>query len=280
MPSIDVNTNYLSLVLQNQLTSTTKLLNSSMEKLSTGKKINHAADGAAQLAISSKMQAQISGTKIAQENTQQGKLMLDQADSSLQQINENLVKLRDLAVQASNGTLSSDERAILQIEAQGYIDQINAIAKDTEFSGLTLLDGSLTDLKLQVGANKGDTLDISKAFTDASASAMGLTSTVLNTAFSSATNASKFIETVDAAVTTTSTKLATVGAYSNSLDSTLEALAVRQINYEASNAEIIDVDYAAEMSKYVQLQVLQQAQISLVSQANMMPSYALSLLQG
>ncbi len=278
MPSIDVSSNLLSLVIQNNLSKTTRLFESSMEKLSTGKKINHAADGAAQLAISQKLQAQISGTTIAQENVQQGKLLLNQADNSLQQINENILKIRDLALKASNGTLSQDERDLLKIEAQGYADQITNIAQSTKFNNLTLLDGSLTSLKLQIGANANETLDISSAFTSASATTLGLTSSAITSAFASADAANTFISTVDSAITTTSTKLSVVGSYSNSLDSTLDNLAVRQENFEASNALIMDVDYAKETSNYIQLQILQQAQISLLSQANMQPSYALSLI--
>ncbi len=278
MPSIDLNTNLPSLVLQNYLSKTTSLLNSSMEKLSTGKKINHAADGAAQLAISEKLQSQISGTAVAQENVQQGKLALNQADSSLQQINENVIKIRDLALQAANGTISQDQRDALKIEAQGYFDQINSIAQGTSFNGLNLLDGSLTSLKLQVGANSGETMDISKAFTSAEASTLGISADALAAAFTSADSASAFLSTVDSAMTKASSQLSVVGAYSNSLDSTLESLAIKKENYEASKATIMDVDYAKEVSNYVQLQILQQAQISLLSQANTLPSYALTLL--
>ena len=280
MQGISLNTNVLSLLMQNQLAGTNGALSSSMEKLATGYKINHAKDGAAQLALSEKLQAQISGTKVAQENVQHGQLALDMADSSLQNINNNISAIRDLLVEAANGTYSQEQRNALALEAQGYLEQINSIAQQTSFNGLNLLDGSVTELKLQVGANAGEVLDISKAFTSADASTLGLKATELANAFKSASAASSYIETVDKAVDKTATQLASVGAYANSLDSTLENLAIRQTNLESSNSLIMDVDYASEVSKYVQLQILQQAGVSLLSQANTMPTLALSLLAG
>jgi len=277
---IDLNTNVLSLALQNNLAKTTRALVSSMEKLSTGNKINHAADGAAQLALSTKLSSQISGTAVAQDNVQQGMLALNQADSGLQSINENLTKIRDLAVQASQGTYSQDQRDAMKLEAQGYLDQINTIATGTSFNGLNLLDGSLTSLNLQVGANTGDTMDISNAFVNSQSSTMGLTSAALNTAFSSASNANAFIATVDSAITQTSSHLSTVGAVSNSLNSVLDNLAIKEVNLESSKSLIMDVDYASEISKYVQLQILQQTNASLLAQANLQPSIALNLLNG
>ena len=249
-----------------------------MEKLATGYKINHAKDGAAQLALSEKLQAQISGTAVAQANVQHGQLALEMADSSLQNINNNITKIRDLVVEAANGTYSAEQREALALEAQSYMQQIDSIASGTEFNGLKLLDGTLTDLKLQVGANKGDVLDISDAFGDAGASALGLTATALQNAFASADAASNFIDTLDSALDTTASQLASVGAYANSLDSTLENLAVRKTNLESSNSLIMDVDYATEISNYVQMQILQQAGVSLLSQANTQPMLALSLL--
>ena len=280
MQGISLNTNVLSLMLQNQLSSTNGSLTSSMEKLATGYKINHAKDGAAQLALSEKLQAQISGTAVAQANVQHGQLALEMADSSLQNINNNITKIRDLVVEAANGTYSQEQRDALALEAKSYLDQINSIAQQTTFNGLNLLDGTVTELKLQVGANAGEVLDISKAFTNAEASTLGLKASELENAFKSASAASAYITKVDEAVDKTATQLASVGAYANSLDSTLENLAVRQTNLESSNSLIMDVDYAAEVSKYVQLQILQQAGVSLLSQANTMPTLALSLLAG
>ncbi len=278
--SIDLNTNVLSLTLQNNLAKTTRALMASMEKLSTGNKINHASDGAAQLALSTKLTSQISGTAIAQDNVQQGMLALNQADSAFQSISANLTKIRDLAVQASQETYSQDQRDAMKLEAQGYLNQIDTIATGTSFNGINLLDGTLSSLKLQVGANSGDVMDISNAFVNAQGSTMGLTAAALTTAFSSATNANAFIATVDSAITQTSSNLSTVGATSNSLNSVLDNLAIKQTNMEASKSLIMDVDYASEISKYVQLQILQQTNVSLLSQANLQPSIALNLLNG
>ena len=279
MASISINTNVLSIGMQNRLSQTTKELAASMERLSTGKKINSAADGAAQLSISTQLNAQISGNTIAQNNVQQGVLSLDQADASLQLINTNLTKIRDLAVEASNGIYSQEQRNALAAEAQEYVNQINTIAQTTTFNGLNILDGSITELKIQTGANAADRMDISNAFVNSSASALGITASAITNAFSSAANANAFITNIDSAIAQTSSHLASVGAYSHSLNSTLENLAVKQTNLESSNSLIMDVDYANEVSKYLHLEILQQTNASLLSQANIQPSLAYTLLQ-
>ena len=278
MADISISSNLLSVVLQQNLSKTTKALNKSMERLSTGKKINSAADGAADLSISKKLSSQISGTIVAQNNVQHGILMMNQADSGLNSINQNLAKIRDLAVKAASGTYSQEERDAMALEAQGCVDQINNIAKSTSFNGLTLLDGSITDLKLQVGANTSDTLNVKDAFVNSSASSMGITTNTIRTAFASPESANAFIAKVDSAITKTSSHLATVGAYSNSLNSTLDSLRVKEQNLTASNSLIMDVDYAKEISNYIQLQILQQANISLLSQANSLQSNVLAML--
>lgn len=279
MLGVSVATNTLSLLMQANLGKTTNSLSKSMERLSTGKKINSASDGAAELSISEKLSSQISGTIIAQENVQHGMLMLNQADSALQSINSNLTKIRDLAVKASNGTYSQAERDAMKVEAQGYMEQINNIAQTTSFNGIVMLDGSATGVKLQVGANMSETLDISDAFIESTASALGVSAGSINTAFSSAEKANEFLATVDEAMAKTSSRLATVGSYSNSLTSTLENLNVKEMNLSASRSLIMDVDYAKEISKYVQLQILQEVDASLLTQANTQPAIALGLLK-
>lgn len=279
MAAMSINTDMLSIVLQNNLRKTSRALSSSMEKLSTGRKINSAADGAAELSISTKLNSQISGTAVAKENVQHGMLMLNQADSGLQLINQNLGKIRDLAIQASNGTYSQAERDAMAAEAQGYAEQISNISKTTSFNGLQLLDGSLTDLKIQAGSNSSDALTITGAFTDASATALGLPPSAINSAFSSADNARAFINTIDNAITQTSSHLSTVGAYSNSLMSTLDNLTVKETNLVSANSLITDTDYAKEISNLLHLQILEQANISLLSQAGTRQAYALTLLQ-
>jgi len=279
MLGVSVATNTLSLLMQANLGKTTNSLAKSMDRLSTGKKINSAADGAAELSISEKLSSQISGTVVAQENVQHGVLMLNQTDSALQSINSNLTKIRDLAVKASNGTYSQAERDAMKIEAQGYIEQINNIAKTTSFNGLVMLDGSVADLNLQVGANSSETMDISAAFIESTASALGISADSINTAFSSAEKANEFIETVDSAMAQTSSRLATVGSYTNSLSSMLDNLSVKEMNLTSSRSLIMDVDYAKEISKYVQLQILQEVDASLLTQANTQPAIALGLLK-
>jgi len=278
-----VNTNTTSNLVQTNLTKATSALNKSIERLSTGYKINKASDDAAGLAIAKGFEAQASGTLVAEDNTQHGINLLQTAEGDLDVIQDNLLRIRDLSVQAANGTYSSSEKTMIAQEVNSRIDEINRIAKISKFSDTYLLDGSCTEMKLQVGANSGanNQLNISDALTKATATALSanLNSTYVNTAFKTSDGANAFIADVDTAIDTVSDSRSKIGAYQNRLESALSSLDTEYQNMAASLSTIQDTDVASEAAKLTQSQILQNMSASLLSQANNNPAIALQLVQ-
>ena len=282
--SITVNTNVTALIGQKNLTKTNTSLSKTLEHLSTGYKINHAADDAAGLAISEGFNAQVKGTQAAYTNTQHGINYIQTADGDLGVIQETLQRVRELSVQAANGIYSTGERNMIADEVKARLGEITRIAQNSTFSGMHLLDGSVTDVTLQVGANSGDTnrLTISDALVRMTATALSaqFADASIDTNFASGAAASAFIAYVDTALDMISEKRGQLGAYQNRLETTLDSLAVREENLSASLSTIRDADVAEETSNLTKLQILQQASSAVLTQANSLPSIALSLLQG
>ena len=282
--SITVNTNVTSLIGQKNLTKTNSSLSKTLEHLSTGYKINHAADDAAGLAIAEGFNAQVKGTQTAYTNTQHGINYIQTADGDLGVIQETLQRVRELAVQAANGIYSTSERNMIADEVKARLGEITRVAQNSTFSGMHLLDGSVTDVTLQVGANSGDSnrLSISDALVRMTATALNAQFSDENVATNFATGAaaSNFIAYVDTALNTISQKRGQLGAYQNRLETTLDSLAVREENLSASLSTIRDADVAQETSALTKLQILQQASSAVLTQANSLPQIALSLLQG
>ena len=282
--SITVNTNVTSLIGQKNLTKTNSSLSKTLEHLSTGYKINHAADDAAGLAIAEGFNAQVKGTQTAYTNTQHGINYIQTADGDLGVIQETLQRVRELAVQAANGIYSTSERNMIADEVKARLGEITRVAQNSTFSGMHLLDGSVTDVTLQVGANSGDSnrLSISDALVRMTATALNaqFSDENVTTNFATGADASNFIAYVDTALNTISQKRGQLGAYQNRLETTLDSLAVREENLSASLSTIRDADVAEETSALTKLQILQQASSAVLTQANSLPQIALSLLQG
>ena len=278
-----VNTNVTSNVVQRNLSSANSAVNKSIERLSTGYKINRAADDAAGLAISQGFNSQSSGTLVAKDNTQHGVNLLQTAEGDLDVIQSNLQRIRDLAVQAANGTYSTAEKAMIANEVKARISEIDRLASVSAFSDIKLLDGTAgSTLVLQVGANSGanNQLDISDALIVANASALSsyLTATAVDTAFATSNGANAYIDTIDEAIQTVSDARAKIGAYQNRLESTLDSLDVRYENMASSLSTIKDTDVASEAANLTKAQILQNVSVSLLAQANSNPSIALKLI--
>ena len=277
-----VNTNVTSNIVQRNLTSANSAVNTSIERLSTGFKINRAADDAAGLAIAQGFKSQSSGTLVAKDNTQHGINLLQTAEGDLDVIQENLQRIRDLTVQAANGTYSTSEKAMLASEVKARIEEIDRLAAVSEFSSIKLLDGSTSSMVLQVGANTGSNnqLDISDALITANASALNssLTANAVETAFKTSDGANAYIEKIDAAIETVSDARSKIGAYQNRLESTLDSLDVRYENMASSLSTIQDTDVASEAANLTKSQILQNVSVSLLAQANQNPSIALNLV--
>ena len=277
-----VNTNVTSNIVQRNLTAANSAVNTSIERLSTGFKINRAADDAAGLAIAQGFKSQSSGTLVAKDNTQHGINLLQTAEGDLDVIQENLQRIRDLTVQAANGTYSTSEKAMLASEVKARIEEINRLSEVSEFSSIKLLDGSTSSMVLQVGANTGanNQLDISDAIIKANASSLNssLTASAVETAFKTSDGANAYIANVDAAIDTVSNARSKIGAYQNRLESTLDSLDVRYENMASSLSTIQDTDVASEAANLTKSQILQNVSVSLLAQANQNPSIALNLI--
>jgi len=278
---LNINTNVSSLNAQRYLNSNSTQLSKSMEKLSSGYRINRAGDDAAGLALSEKLRSQIRGSQKAQDNVQDGINVLNIADGALQSITDNLQRMRELAVQAGNDTYNSAQRSSMKAEFDQLASGINQIASSTQFNGVKLLNGDATAMKLQIGANSSsgvDTLDIGAAgaFGNVNSSSLGLGSV----SFSGNAGALSALSSLDAAITTINTQRGTIGALSNRLETTATNLATNVENTSASESRIRNVDVASESAKMSQYQILQQAAAAMLSQANQSPQLALQLLRG
>jgi flagellin len=256
-----------------------------MEKLSSGFRINRAADDAAGLSISEKMRGQIGGLAQAQRNAQDGISLVQTAEGSLSEVHSMLQRVRDLKVQHGNGTLSDDDKSAIESEIGQIGSEIKSIVDNTKFNGNQLLNS--TGFKFQVGANDSETIDtgavslsgaVGTAGTGGLSELMAITSAATaKTALS--TGALSTIAGVDNATKNVSNIRGNLGAVQNRLESRLNNLATYQENLTASESRIRDVDMAAEMTKFTKLGILQQAGTSMLAQANQSSQGVLSLLR-
>ncbi|OGI17243.1 MAG: hypothetical protein A2287_09355 [Candidatus Melainabacteria bacterium RIFOXYA12_FULL_32_12] len=279
--SLTVNNNIASLIAQRNLNKNTVSLTKSIEKLSSGYRINRAADDAAGLSISESLRGQIRGNARATSNVQDGISMLQIAEGGLTVINENLQRMRELCIQAANDTNGSTERTAILSEITARIDDITRIAKSTKFNNIFLLDGTTASSTLQVGANSTastNTISIASVLTDSQASTIGVTIAIAGGAWTS-TLIRSYIGVLDTAITSITSRRSSVGALQGRLESTLENLAILNENVQASESRIRDLDIAKETAGMVKSQILQQASATVLSQANQIPQLALSLMR-
>jgi flagellin len=272
-----VNTNIASLNAWRNLTSSQTSMNSSLEKLSSGKKINKAADDASGLAISEKMTGQINGLDQATQNAQNAISLIQTAEGALNETTSIIQRMRTLAVQARNSTNTDTDRAQTQKEVTQLIAEVQRIADTTQFNTKTLLNGSAstTPLVFQIGANQGQVISVGIVNMQASAGALGISAVSLGTS----TAASKAISVLDAALSMVSSNRATLGAVQNRLTHTVNNLEVASENLSAARSNLQDTDMAKEMANYSKQQVLIQSGTAMLAQANQSSQSVLKLLQ-
>jgi len=268
--SLRINTNVEAFDAHRQLEATSNKLSQSMERLSSGYRINRAADDAAGLAISEKMRGQISGVAQAQRNTQDGISMVQTAEGALNEVHSMLQRIRELAVEYKNGTLSASNRDAIQSEVNQLGSEIERIGTSSQFNSIQLLDANTT-ISFQVGANDGETIAVSTISLGAVVNA--------NTISLSASGTTDLSE-IDAAIDAISSQRAEFGAVQNRFEHTLSNLAVYQENLTAAESRIRDVDMAAETVELTKNQILSQSGTAMLSQANQLPQNILSLLKG
>lgn len=279
---IVVQTNVPSLIAQNNMTTATNKMNQAMERMTTGYKINSAKDDAAGLYVATSLDKNIRGSKIAQQNVQMGNDMISVAEGDLSGIQDNLLRIRDLALTAANGIYDDKSINALKAEVEARVAEINRVSKVSEYNGKKLLDGTVTKVALQVGANAttDDVIEIDGVFGKSTASALGVETGDIATAFvpDNITGLQDFVKSVDKALEAVQTKRTAIGAIQNRLDSASSSLTTTIENLTSSKSTIMDADIAAESSEYINGQILQQAAVSLLVQANQAPQAALSLV--
>lgn len=281
--AIVVNTNMNSLLVQKNIYNATNALGKSMQRLSTGMRINTAGDDAAGLSLSEKLKSNINSSDVVKNNALTGINMLQTAEGDLAVIQDSLQRMRDLSVQAANGVYSSTERKMLNTEFQTRMNEINRIGLSSKFSDLSLLDGSLTTADLQVGTDSSASsrIDISSAFARIAASTIGASGAnhLSDAIITTAALARTAIQIVDAAISGISLRRSNIGATVNRLNSTVTRIDVRKENLSSANSVIRDTDIASETANLTKQQILQQSSSILLKQANQSSQMALSLLQ-
>ena len=246
----------------------------SMEKLSSGLRINRAGDDAAGLTISEKMRGQVRGLNQASRNAQDGISLVQTAEGAMDEVHSILQRMRELSVQAGNDTNAAEDKTAIKQEMDELVKEIDRIASDTEFNGIKLLDGTAAaDIKLQIGANKDQTVEVT--LPDLTTATLGVDALDVT----AADGAGAAIEAIDTALNTVSTARSGFGAIQNRLEHTIKNLNNSSENLQAAESRIRDVDMAKEMMNLTKTNVLNQAAQSMLAQANQQPNQVLQLLQ-
>ena len=285
-----VNTNVAASVAQAALARNERALGAAMEKLSTGKKINSAADNAAGLAISTQMTSQIRGLGVAVSNANDAISMVNTADGALGEVTAMLQRMRELAVQAGTGTTAATDRTYLQSEFTALRTEIDRIADNTQWNGRNILDGSAgastgkSTVAFGIGQDGTAAQTLSTSFgnfNNTTGKLSGLASKVITgtTITSAITVAAAAITEIDVVIADVSAQRASFGAVSNRLTHAVDSLTNTKTNSEAARSRVLDTDYAAATSELARTQIIQQAGTAMLAQANQLPQTVLALLQ-
>ena len=291
--ALTINTNLSSMIVQSNLAKSTTQLNSAIERMTTGYKINHAKDNAAGYSIAKNWEAKLSSLDVAADNAATGSDMLATLEDNYALISNHLQRVRDLTEQASNGTYGTSSKDAIESEIKARLEEIDRIAANCEFNGINLMAGGNTagtpgkdGIDIQVGIDGTDTK--SRIHLDKSLFGKGDTATLLSGTVATIASkcagktegvtASSMLATIDTAITTVSGRVTTLGAAQNRIESAIESIGVQSENITSSLSTLRDADVATESSKYIKAQILQQASATLLATANQTPSIALNLL--
>ncbi len=271
-----INTNVASLNARRHLYNSTINFGKSMEKLSSGMRINRAGDDAAGLAISESLKSEIRALNQASRNAADGISMVQTAEGSLDEVSNILLRMKELTEQSLNGTLTDTDRSYLDAEYDALVNEVNRISDSSEFNGVQLLNGLGGSVSIQVGTGTttNDRVDVDLS-DDMDATALTLASGIDNV-----TNATASMDEIDAAITSVVAKRGAFGAIQNRLETSIRNINMTSENLSAANSRIRDVDVASETSKMTSFQILQQAGVAMLSQANMTTGLAMNLLGG
>jgi flagellin len=271
-----INTNIQSLNAQRNLNMSQSSLSTSMQRLSSGLRVNSAKDDAAGLAIAERMQTQVRGMNVAIRNANDAISLSQVAEGAIGKISDMLQRMRELAVQSANATNGTDDRANLDAEFQQLRDELSRTLTSTRFNGLAILGSDAGTLTFQVGANTDDVVDVSTVNLTSDAAITGVTAAADITDVSTARAA---IDAIDGALDKVNTERALYGASQNRFEAIISTLQVAAENQAAARGRIMDADFAAETANLSRAQILQQAGTAMVAQANSLPQQVLQLLQ-
>jgi flagellin len=283
--ALRINYNFESVSAQRNLSQTQGSFFKAIEQLSSGLRINKAADDAAGLAVSEKLKNQVRGLTQAQRNAQDSISLLQTAEGALNETHSILARMRELAVQSSNGTLTNADRLHIQNEVNQLLSEIDRIAASTQFNTIKLLDGTgAASMQFHVGANNvvANSVDeLNFTLGDASTAGIRVTNLATSSAQSLTTQSGSnaAISVLDTAIEDVSTRRGAIGAMQNRLQSTINSLGVATENTGAANSRIRDADVASAVSEMVRTQILQQSTMAVLAQANQAPQMALQLLR-
>jgi len=274
--ALRIGTNIESVFAQKHLARTQRALRQNLARLSSGVRITRAADDPAGLAISEKMRARIASLKVAKRNTQDGISMVQTAEGAMTETQSLLERMRELAVEAASEVLQATERGYLQLELMKLQEEMDRISLVTDFNGLGLLDGSVASVGVQVGPDGDGNSRINVQLFVTDSTTLGVGAGLVD--FSDAANAGLSLDQVDLAIDSLNSMRASLGANQNRLTSAMRNLENYTENLVEAESRIRDVDFAAEMASMTRNQILQQAGIAILSQANSDPRAVLSLL--
>lgn len=296
--ALTINTNVSSLIAQRNLLTATKDLNKAIERMTTGYKINGAADNAAGYSIANMWKIKLSSLDVASENAAMGMDLLTTAEETYSLILDHVQRIRDLTEQAGNGTYGSQSLIAIKSEMTARLEEINRIAANAEYNGIKLMSGMATDLKLQVGIDSNastsqiilkkdlfDKTDVVSLFKDKGGLTAGTTTALIAEKLSGykqgspmATDQATYLDEIDKVIENLTSRATGIGAAQNRLESAVTSLDVQSQNITSSLSTLRDSDVAEESSNYIKAQILQQASATLLSTANQLPSIALNLL--
>lgn len=273
-----INTNVASINAQRQLAQSTVGVGRSMEKLASGLRINRASDDVAGLAVAETLRAAGRSFSVAARNANDGISLIGVAEGSLRVIADNLVRMRELAEQSASGTLDDTQRSALQSEFSNLQAEIDRISETTKFNGINIISATGVTISFQVGVESGSNNVIDALSVDAHASGLGVGTSAADVSTQTAAQAA--LTTLDSAISSLAQTRGTFGALENRLQTSISNIQNAIENLSASESRIRDVDVASETANFVRLQILQQAGVSILAQANQQPSLVLSLLSG
>ena len=290
--AITVNTNMAALTAQSSLNKSTTKMNTAMERMTTGYRINSSKDDAAGMAVANKLNYKVSSLKVAQDNGQMGASLLDTAEGVLGVMKDNLVRIRDLTEQAANGTYGTDAMKAIKTEVGARLAEISRMANSSEFNGRVLFSedtktGITSDINLQVGITSAgeSVIKLDKAlFAKATATALfngtNITNTKagLDTIYNDDSSARDFLTKIDTALADITNRTTQIGGFQQRILSAIESAGVMETNLTSAASLIQDADIAEESSNYIKQQILQQTSASLLATANQAPSIAMNLV--